>query len=541
MKRCDIHQLYFNFLIEMSTKPEAIPSAEDLTFESLHVSATQQVLSSLAQQMHEQGVLRDQVKSEVMQEVKDRPTFSEMIQFFFDKAKGMSTQPPFLSVHIEAVRRVTSVLEAKFEETVATLQRTAALQSEQLRQSVELVDSAHEGMVAAVRKVGRKTERHARLLKGLVNGDRRKGAQGRLFAAWKGMVDREKQAKAKLKEITSQHDSKVVSNRLHKWRSTALLALAKSHSSAIQNLSASSEDCASRLVSLDKRQNSYRVDSLTDSKASTTALKQVLAIAEQRDYSSFLKDIFEYISVQVKQMTSVRPTQGLETSKEYVDKQCQKMLHSLTERLDRFERSKEDTRVDTLERVMESARLQNTLLAERLNKLDYLIRVEDSEFKVSLLCQQIGKLEVNVDRLKNHIRAQESLQRSLTPVPVPKRPSTVGQTRPRTRSPPRPLEVSSALSLPSPPHQTLSLILGTASPPSPAKKPTGRATAQVKCEIPTPTLPPTGPADLTPVNARRSWERRGRVRSGKPYADARVQNRRLLDDMVIFSARLAAP
>jgi len=237
----------------MSTQPKPIPSAEDLTFASLHVTPTQQVLSSLALQMQEQAVLRDQVKSEVMQEVKDRPTFSEMIQFFFDKGKGMSTQPPFLSVHIEAVRRVTSVLEAKFEETVAAMHRTAALQSEQMRQSVEMVDSAHEGMVAAVRKVGRKTERHARLLKGLVNGHRKRGEQGRLFTAWKGVVDREKQAKAKLKEITYQHDSKLVSSRLQKWRSTALLSLSKGHSSAIQSLSAASETCASRLISLERK------------------------------------------------------------------------------------------------------------------------------------------------------------------------------------------------------------------------------------------------------------------------------------------------
>jgi len=224
-----------------------------------------------------------------------------------------------------------------------------------------------------------------------------------------------------------------------------------------------------------------------------------------------------------------------------VDKQCKKMLNSLTERIDRFERGKEDIRVDALERAMEAARLQSSLLAERLNKLNYLLKVEDSEFKVSVLCQQLGKLEANLDRLQSNLQVKASLQHSITPVPVPKRPSTVGQTRPRTRSPPKPFEVSSALSLPTPSHQTASLILANASPPSPAKKPTGGAATQVRCEIPTPPLQSPGPADLTPVNARKSWERRGRVRSGKPYADSRVQNRRLLDDMVIFSARAAVP
>lgn len=281
------------------------------------------------------------------------------------------------------------------------------------------------------------------------------------------------------------------------------------------------------------------MDFLAESKASTTALKQVQTIAEQRDYSSFLKDIFEYISVQVKETTSVTAIQGLETSKEYVDKQCKKTLNSLTERLDRFERYKEDTRVDTLERAMEAIRLQSTLLAERINKLDYLLRVEDSEFKVSVLCQQLIKLETNVDRLKSNVQAHLS-QRSITPVPALKRPYTVGQTRPITSShgPPKPLEAQSALSLPSPPHQTASLVLNPISPSSPAK-PTGRATAQVRVEVPTPPL--IGTVESTPVSARKSWERRGRVRSGKPFADSRVQNQRLLDDMVIFNARVAAP
>ena len=237
----------------MSTKHGGIPSAEDLTFESLHVNSTQQVLISLAQQVEEQGVLRDQVKSEVMQEVKDRPTFSEMIQFFFDKAKGLSTQPPFLSVHIEAVRRVTSVLEAKFEETVAALQRTVALQSEQMRQSVEMVDNAHEGMVAAVRQVGRKTERHARLLKGLVNMQRRRAMQGRILAAWKGMVDRGKQAKARLRDITLDYESKSISQRLRKWRSATISGQIKGHSSAIQGLTVTTETCASRLAHLEQK------------------------------------------------------------------------------------------------------------------------------------------------------------------------------------------------------------------------------------------------------------------------------------------------
>lgn len=264
------------------------------------------------------------------------------------------------------------------------------------------------------------------------------------------------------------------------------------------------------------------------------------AIAEQRDYSSFLKDIFEYISVQVKETTSVSVIQGLETSKEYVDKQCKKTLNSLTERLDRCERDREDTRVGTLERAMESIRLQNTLLAERLNKLDYLLRVEDSEFKVSVLCQQLVKLEANVDRLKSSVQAHVS-QRSITPVPALKRPYTVGQTRPVTSSHGhrKPLEAQSVLSLPSPSHQTASLVLSSVSPSSPAKQPTGRATAQVRVEVPTPPL--IGTVESTPVSARKSWERRGRVRSGKPYADSRVQNRRLLDDMVIFSSRVAAP
>ena len=230
-----------------------IPRVEDLTFASLHVSVTQDSLSVLSSQLAQQATLRDQVKSEIMQEVKDRPTFSEMIQFFFDKAKGMSTQPPFLSVHIEAVRRVTSVLEAKFEETLAVIQKTASDQTEQVMRAAALVDNAHEGMIAAVWKLSRKTKHQGRLLKGVVRSHMRHGRLSRLFGAWQQVTGHRKQAAVALQRFVDHQDRKVASHFLRTWKQRALLLLAKENAAAVQSLEAAHEECSGRLAEVEAK------------------------------------------------------------------------------------------------------------------------------------------------------------------------------------------------------------------------------------------------------------------------------------------------
>lgn len=209
-----------------------------------------------------------------------------------------------------------------------------------------------------------------------------------------------------------------------------------------------------------------------------------------------------------------------------------------------MEKRKDDGRLNTLERVLEGVKLQNTLLTERINKLDYLLKVEDSEFKVSVLCQQLMKLEGNVERLQTNLQTAAQ-HRESTPLSVYKRPSTVNQVRRVTRSRETYNQtggVDSSLSLPTPSHHNASLIHAPErrfSPQSPKKS--VRTPALIREEVPTPPLTAGGTLESTPVNRRRVAEHKGRVRSGKPFAESSAQNRRLVDEMVIFNARVAAP
>ena len=362
------------------------------------------MLVKIVNTLYHHSTIQNQILSTFNDELKIRPTYSEIISFVAKRSEPEVVDKTYMA--LDVLENVTSELDRKFE-------ITASINRDQVEDYTNKLKTFRDITMENFRKISLKVDKRAQERKSVIKLIRNwtithhsKTKQREIFSKWKRCVQNQKKSKLLLKKIILNKDltrQKRAWNRLK--GAYLLMRMKKFEGNSIKAL-LRADDCQSKMLSI-----LPEIISMKQNKANTDDLLKLASAVERTNYESVYSDLVGMIKEESK---------GLQDQLQQINAD---ISHQLQDFCREFRQSHNATlgssinkEVTQLRSELSSLSNMQALVHERLARIDYCSMKEDSEFKLEVLSKQMKALEskvLNISCSQDSIADQTGYLRSL--------------------------------------------------------------------------------------------------------------------------------
>lgn len=342
------------------------------------------MLVKIVNTLQNHSSVQNQILSTFNEELKIRPTYSEIIGFVAKKSEPEIVDKTYIALDI--LENVSNELGRKFE-------ITAGINREQVEDHAKKLkyfkDTTIENFRNLSKKVGKHSEDRKNVVKLIRNWKVRQRTREKarlIFTSWKRRVQNQDKSKKLLKKIILEKDFSRQKRAWNRLKGAYLLVRMKKFEGNSVRALLRADDCQSKLFMI-----LPEIISLKQNKANADDLVKVASAVQRTNYESVYKDLVGMIKEESQSLQ-----QQLQKINQEMSQQIQTFCRDFTENSENASSRNVLKEISMLRTDLNSLQNMQDLIKEQVSRIDYCNRKENNEFKLEVLTKQLKQLETKM-------------------------------------------------------------------------------------------------------------------------------------------------